>query len=83
MGLQDGAAALFSERIDLLARKANEQAIFLLVFGDVFHDVGHRLSYWHPLNGSFATQLLRHHPKTNNKRINLICDFRNTNILYQ
>lgn len=70
MGLQDGAAALLSEWIDLLAGEANEQAIFLLMFGDVLDDVGNSLCYRHPLNGSFATQLLRHHPKSNNKQFN-------------
>lgn len=63
--LQDGAAALFSKRVDLLAGEADEQTIFLLMFGDVFDDVRDRLSHGHPLNCSFATQLLRHHPTTN------------------
>lgn len=62
--LQDGTAALLSERIDLLAWEADEQAIFLLVLGDVFDDVRDCLGDWHSLDCSFATQLLRHHPKT-------------------
>lgn len=63
LSLQDWAAALFSERIDLLTGEADKQAIFLFMLGDVFDDLGDGLSHGHSLDCSFATQLLRHHPK--------------------
>jgi hypothetical protein len=65
LSLQDGAAALFPKRINLLAGEPNEQAIFLLMFGDVFDDLGDGLSDRQSLDCSLATQLLRHHPKIN------------------
>lgn len=68
LNLQDGAAALFPERVDLLAGEADEQAVLLFMLGDVFDDVGDGLGHWHSLDCSLATQLLRHHPKIQNKQ---------------
>jgi hypothetical protein len=61
--LQNGAAALLSEGIDLLAGEADEQAVLLLMLGDVFDDLRHCLGDGQSLDCSFATQLFRHHPK--------------------
>lgn len=55
LSLQDGAGALLSERIDLLAREADEQTVFLLVLGDIFDDLGYCLGDGHSLDRSFAT----------------------------
>lgn len=62
--LQDGAAALFSKRVDFLAGEADEQTIFLLMFSDVLDDLRNCLGNRHSLDCSLATQLLGHHPKT-------------------
>lgn len=61
--LQDGAAAFFPKGVDLLAGEADEQTILLLMFGDVFNNVRDGLGNRQPLDGSFATELFRHHPK--------------------
>lgn len=62
--LQDGAAALFPEGVDLLAGESDQQAIFLFMLGDVLDDFRDSLCDWKSLDCSFATQLLRHGPKS-------------------
>lgn len=69
--LQDGAAALFPEGIDLLAGEADEQTVLLFMLGDVLDDFRHGLGDGHSLDGSFATQLFRHHPKKKRVEENL------------
>lgn len=61
--LQDGACSLLAERIDLLAGEADKQAVFLLVLGDILHDVGDSLRDGHSLDCSLASQLFGYHPK--------------------
>lgn len=61
--LQDRAAALFPERVDLLAGEAHQQTVLLLVLGDVLEDLRDGLGHGHPLDCSLATELFRHHPK--------------------
>lgn len=69
--LQDGAAAFFAERVDLLAGEADQQAVFLLMLGDIFHDVGDGLRDGHPLDCSLTSQLLGYHPKKQQKSIEI------------
>lgn len=64
--LQDSAAALFPERVDLLAGESYQQAVLLLVFGDVLEDIRDGLGHGHTLDCSLATKLFRHHPKIRN-----------------
>lgn len=58
--LKDFTRALLTERVDFLAGEANQQAVLLLVLGNVFDDVGARLRHGHPLDVCLASQLVDH-----------------------
>lgn len=58
--LKDAAGALLPERVDLLAGKPDQKAVFLLVLRHVLDDVCTSLRHGHSLDGRLASQLVHH-----------------------